>query len=79
MRREYPPDRYIDGRFDATTQIDVNRLRIERMSADRREAVVSIDITEYRSSGPSRHWFGTWDLVLVSGAWLMDDPHLSGG
>jgi serine/threonine-protein kinase len=79
MRSEYPPSRYIDGRFDATTGIDINRLRIERMSVARREAVVNIDITEYRRTGSSRHWFGTWDLVLISGAWRMDDPHLAGG
>jgi len=79
MRREYPPSRYINGRFDATTRIDVNRVRIEQMSVARREAVVAIDITEYRTSGSARHWFGTWDLVLVDGRWLMDDPHLSGG
>jgi hypothetical protein len=79
MRRQYPPSRYIDGRFDATTRIDINRLRIERMSVARREAVVFIDITEYRNSGAARHWVGTWDLVLLNGAWLMDEPHLSGG
>ena len=71
--------RNIDGRFDATTKIDVNRLRIERMSISRREAVVSIDIVEYRKSGAPRHWVGTWDLVLINGSWLMDDPHLRGG
>ncbi|MFL5669035.1 MAG: protein kinase domain-containing protein [Chloroflexota bacterium] len=79
MRREYPPSRYIDGRFDATTRISVNRIRIEQMSVARRAAVVYIDITEYRRSGSARHWFGTWDLVLQDGRWLMDDPHLSGG
>jgi tRNA A-37 threonylcarbamoyl transferase component Bud32 len=79
MRREYPPSRYIDGRFDATTRIDVNRLRIERMSLAGRDAVVYIDITEYRSSGAPRRWVGTWDLVLIDGAWRMDDPHLTGG
>jgi hypothetical protein len=79
MRREYPPTRYIDGRFDATTRIVVNRVRIEQMSLARQEAVVYIDITEHRSSGSARHWFGTWDLVLLDGRWLMDDPHLSGG
>jgi len=79
MRREYPPSRYIDGRFDATTRIDINRLRIQRMSVSSRTAVVSIDITEYRSSGSARRWVGTWDLVLINGAWLMDDPHLAAG
>ena len=79
MRGEYPPSRYIDGRFDATTRIDVNRLRIDRMSVARREAVVFVDITEYRRTGEPRRWVGTWDLVLINGAWRMDDPHLSGG
>lgn len=79
MRSEYPPSRFIDGRFEATTRIAIHRLRIERMSVARREAVVYIDITEYRTSGSPRHWFGTWDLVLINGAWRMDDPHLSGG
>jgi hypothetical protein len=79
MRRQYPPSRYIDGRFDATTRIDVNRIRIEQMSVARREAVVYIDITEHRTSGAARHWYGTWDLVLSGGKWLMDQPHLSGG
>jgi hypothetical protein len=78
MRSEYPPSRYIAGRFDATTRIDINRIRIEQMSVARREAVVYIDITEYRSSGSPRRWVGTWDLVLINGAWRMDDPHLTG-
>ena len=77
MRREYPPSRYIDGRFDATTGIDINRLRIDQMSLARREAVVFIDITEYRTSGAKRRWVGTWDLVLSAGAWQLDDPHLA--
>jgi hypothetical protein len=79
MRAQYPPSRYIAGRFDATTRIAVNRLRIERMSVARGVAVVSIDITEYRTSGAPRRWIGTWDLVLINGAWRMDEPHLSGG
>jgi hypothetical protein len=79
MRGEYPPSRYIAGRFDATTRIDMNRLRIERVSLARRSAVVFMDITEYRRSGSARHWTGTWELVLVNGEWLMDEPHLSGG
>ena len=77
MRREYPPSRNIDGQFDATTRIDVNRLRIDRMSAAQGEAVVFVDITEYRSSGSRRRWVGTWDLVLSGGAWRLDDPHLA--
>jgi serine/threonine-protein kinase len=77
MRAAYPPDGYIAGRFDDTTRIDVHRLQIQRLSVANREAVVWMDIAEYRTSGPARHWVGTWDLILVDGRWLMDDPHLS--
>lgn len=79
MRAQYPPGRYIAGRFNATTGITVHRLRIVRMSVSSRASVVSIDITEYRSSGSPRRWVGTWDLVLLNGAWLMDRPHLAAG
>ncbi|MEA2652784.1 MAG: eukaryotic-like serine/threonine-protein kinase [Chloroflexota bacterium] len=79
MRREYPPSRYIVGRFNATTGFSVHRLRVTRSSVSSRSSVVSIDITEYRSSGSPRRWVGTWDLVLVNGAWLMDRPHLAAG
>jgi hypothetical protein len=77
MRGAYAPGRYIDGRFDDTTRIDVHRLQIQRMSVASRKAVVLIDIAEYRTSGPARRWVGTWDLVLVGGRWLMDEPHLA--
>jgi serine/threonine-protein kinase len=76
MREQYPPERYIDGRFAPTTRIDIDRLSIERMSLRNRTAVVSVAITEYRSSGPSpRRFAGTWELVLTDAGWLMDEPH----
>ena len=46
MRNEYPPDGYIDGRFAATTRIDVNAARIRSQTS--RTAVVAVDLTEYR-------------------------------
>ena len=73
---EYPPDGNIDGRFAPTTRIDINRLRIERMSLRSGTALVSVAITEYRSSGPSpRRFVGSWELVLSDRGWLMDEPH----
>jgi hypothetical protein len=77
MQRQYPPYRYIDSRFAATTRIDVHRDRLTRMSLKSGEAVVSIDVSEYRTTGAVRRWVGTWDLVLINGAWRMDDPHLA--
>jgi hypothetical protein len=63
MRRAYPPDRNIDSRFAATTRIDVHRDRITRMSLTNGDAVVSIDISEYRTSGAVRRW---WERGISS-------------
>jgi eukaryotic-like serine/threonine-protein kinase len=76
MRERYPPDGYIDGRFAPTTRIDITRLRIERMSLSAGTALVSVGLTEYRSSGPSpRRFDGSWELVLSARGWLMNEPH----
>jgi hypothetical protein len=75
MRAQYPPDRYIDDRFAGTTRIDINHLSTPSMSLSRKTAVVSVDLTEYRTSGPARRWIGSWDLVLGPAGWLMDEPH----
>jgi serine/threonine-protein kinase len=76
MRAEYPPRQNIDGRFAPTTDVDINRLRIVSMSLRERRSVVFVDLTEYRSSGPSpRRFVGTWELVLTQAGWLMDEPH----
>ena len=76
MRERYPPDGYIDGRFAPTTRIDITSLRIERMSVSSGTALVSVALTEYRSSGPSpRRFSGTWELVLSGRGWLMNEPH----
>jgi hypothetical protein len=74
MRREYPPNGNIDGRFDATTRIDINRIQIRSMSLSKKTANVFVDLTEYRTNGAPRRFIGSWDLVLSSG-WLMDRPH----
>jgi hypothetical protein len=76
MREQYPPEGNIDGRFAPTTRIDIDRLRLERMSLRAGTALVSVALTEYRSSGPSpRRFAGTWELVLTDAGWLMDEPH----
>ena len=75
MRSQYPPSGYIDGSFDATTRIDVNRISIRSMSLAKKTANVFVDLAEYRTSGAPRHFVGSWDLVLTSSGWLMDRPH----
>jgi serine/threonine-protein kinase len=75
MRAEYPPRQYIDGRFAPTTAIDIRRLTTTSQSTARRTATVAVDLVESRSDGSTRHWIGSWDLVLTSDGWLMDQPH----
>ncbi|HEY7590006.1 MAG TPA: protein kinase [Candidatus Limnocylindrales bacterium] len=76
MRRQYPPDGYIDGRFSRTTRIDLRRNDIIALDRRAGTAVVAVDLIEYRTVEPSpRRFIGRWDLVLVNGQWLMDRPH----
>jgi serine/threonine-protein kinase len=75
MRERYPPDGNIDGRFAPTTDIDLVRNEIVAIDPQAGTATVAVDLIEYRESGPSpRRFVGDWDLVLVDGRWLMDDP-----
>ena len=75
MREQYPPKQYIDGRFAPTTAIEIRRLAITSESVVRRTATVAVDLIERRQDGSTRHWVGSWDLVLTSAGWLMDQPH----
>jgi eukaryotic-like serine/threonine-protein kinase len=74
MRREYPPEGFIDGRFSRTTRIDLRDN--DMIAANSRAAVVGVDLIEYRSVEPSpRRFVGRWDLVLTDEGWRMDEPH----
>jgi eukaryotic-like serine/threonine-protein kinase len=74
MRRQYPPDGYIDGRFSRTTRIDLRGNDL--IDATSRAAVVGVDLIEYRSVEPSpRRFVGRWELVLTDKGWRMDEPH----
>jgi eukaryotic-like serine/threonine-protein kinase len=76
MRREYPPDGYIDGRFSHTTRIDLRRNKVVALDTGAGTAVVSVDLIEYRDIEPSpRRFVGRWELVLTDQGWLMDKPH----
>jgi len=72
MRRRYPPQSNIDGRFGPTERIDLNRNDVISQSAN--QAVVAVDLREYRSDGAVRHYVGTWDMVLTGDGWRMNDP-----
>ena len=74
MRRQYPPEGFIDGRFSRTTRIDLRDNDL--ISANSRAAVVGVDLIEYRSVEPSpRRFVGRWEMVLTDEGWLMDEPH----
>ena len=76
MRRQYPPDAYIDGRFSRTTRIDLRRSEVIAIDTRAGTAIVAVDLIEYRTVEPSpRRFIGRWDLVLTDQGWRMDEPH----
>ena len=76
MRREYPPDGYIDGRFAQTTRIDLLRNELIAIDVRAGTAVVAVALVEYRTVEPSpRRFIGRWDMVLTDDGWRMDEPH----
>lgn len=78
MRSRYPPATNINGRFSGTTAIDVRRADIVSVDENGGTATVAVDLIEATSSG-TRRWTGTWQLVRVGSAWLLDQPNLAGG
>jgi hypothetical protein len=76
MRRRYPPDEWLIGRFSRTTRIDITRLRQVALNQSAGTATVAVSLVEYRTVEPSPRTFsGTWDLVLINGRWLLNQPH----
>ena len=51
----------------------VHRLHTVERSVDR--ALVQANFVEDYESGVSREFVGYWELVLVDGRWLLDQPH----
>jgi serine/threonine-protein kinase len=73
MQERYPPDEWLIGRFSRTERIDV--LRVRRIASTSATATVVVTIREYRTDAASpRTLAGDWDLILVDGRWLLDDP-----
>jgi eukaryotic-like serine/threonine-protein kinase len=76
MRERYPPGEHIDDRFSRTSRMVFNRITQRSLDLASGRAVVDVELTEYRSSGPSPQRFvGYWDLVLGEEGWLLEQPH----
>jgi hypothetical protein len=76
MQRRYPPQQWLIDRFKRTTRIDLTRLAILGVDASAGTATVGVRLVEYRTVEPSpRSFAGSWDLVRLDGAWLLDEPH----
>ena len=76
MQRQYPPDKWLIGRFAKTTRIDITSLHTTALDSAAGTATVAVTLVEYRTVEPSPRTFsGTWELVRVNGRWLLDEPH----
>ncbi len=73
MQARYPPAVYIDHRFAATQQINLQAARI--VGSRGGQAVVYVRVVEVLD-GQTRHWVGTWQLVNTESGWLLDRPNL---
>ncbi|MDQ2673148.1 MAG: hypothetical protein M3Y40_00655 [Chloroflexota bacterium] len=73
MKRDFPRQENLDGRFDSTAAIDFTQL--ETVARDAGRAVVQANFVEQYDSGDTREFIGYWELTLVDGRWLLDQPH----
>jgi hypothetical protein len=73
MQAQFPPAQFIDHRFAATQQIN---LQGQRLLASRDGvAIVYVRVVEV-IGGQSRRWVGTWQLVNTGSGWLLNRPNL---
>jgi hypothetical protein len=73
MKGDFPRQENLDGRFDDTAAITFTQLRT--VARDSERAVVQANFVEQYESGGTREFIGYWELVLVEGRWLLDQPH----
>lgn len=73
MRARYPREGNLDGRFAETAAIGWDQLAVVEQTE--RAAIVQANFTETYDDGGSRSFVGYWELVLVDGRWLLDEPH----
>ena len=73
MRREFPREENLDGRFDETASITFTQLRT--VARDGTRALVQANLVEQYETGATREFIGYWEVVQVDGRWLLDQPH----
>ena len=73
MQAQFPPAEFIDHRFTATQQINLQGERL--LGSGDGVAIVYVRIVEV-IGGHSRRWVGTWQLVNTGSGWLLNRPNL---
>ncbi len=73
MKADFSREENLDGRFDETSAITFTQLQTVGQRGDR--AVVQANFIEEYESGATREFIGYWEVVLVDGAWVLDQPH----
>ena len=73
MKATYPREENLDGRFGQTAGIEFTQLSVVEQTE--RTATVQANFVETYDGGGSREFIGYWQLVLVDGRWLLDEPH----
>jgi serine/threonine-protein kinase len=72
MKAAYPREPNLDERFADTADISFTELRVASRSGN--AATVQANFRETYRSGAARDFIGYWQLVLVDGRWLLDQP-----
>jgi len=73
MKAQFSRRENLDERFDQTAAITFTQLQTVERGVDR--ALVQANFVEEYESGARREFIGYWELVLVDGRWLLDQPH----
>lgn len=72
MMRDFPRQENLDGRFDETATITFTQL--ETVAREGNRAAVQANFVEHYESGGTREFIGYWEMILVDGRWLLDQP-----
>jgi hypothetical protein len=73
MRAQFPRRENLDERFDNTADIAIVSLFVAEQSGG--WAAVQVDFVETYDGGSSRRFIGWWEVILVDGRWVLDQPH----